>query len=121
MRIDEALSRPLRDLRLDRAYVYLPDSKNGEPRGCHLPPVLIEAFLAQPARSDAPVPRSERGHFKGAGHKPPDAGAPFLERHPDAKLFGHCSPKKTRSRAEEAAAADRALSCRGPRHLGCGA
>jgi hypothetical protein len=30
-------------------------------------------------------------------------------------------PKKTRSRAEKAAAADRALPCRGPRHLGCGA
>jgi integrase len=87
MRIDEALSRPLRDLRLDRAYVYLPDSKNGEPRGCHLPPILIEAFKAQPPRSDAPVPRSARGRFKGAGRKAPDAGVPFLERHPEAKLF----------------------------------
>jgi integrase len=48
LRIDEALSRPLRDLRLDRAYVYLPDSKNGEPRGCHLPPILIAAFKSQP-------------------------------------------------------------------------
>ena len=34
--------------------------------------------------------------------------------------IGPCSPKKTRSRAEEAAPADRALPCRGPRHPGCG-
>src|SRR5262245_4283749 len=35
--------------------------------------------------------------------------------------IGRCSPKKTRSRTQEAAPADRALPCRGRRHLGSGA
>lgn len=60
MRLGEALSRQLRDLNLDRAFCYLEDSKTGEPRGCHLPVVLLDAM----------------------------AKAPFLdERNQDAKLF----------------------------------
>lgn len=87
LRLDEALSRPLKDLKIDRAYLYLPDSKNGEPRGCHLPPILVQAFLAQPARPIEPVLRNERGHFLSSGKPLDDAGVPFLERRPEAKIF----------------------------------
>lgn len=86
MRIEEALTRELRDIQLDRAYCYLPDSKNGEPRGCHLPPYLVDAYLAQPQRMVTPVIRDEHGHYL-SGKPLEDAGVPFLERNPKAKLF----------------------------------
>ena len=63
--------------------------------------------------------RDERGVARGT-FKTNHGGIRFLYSRTldrDWALFS----KKTRSRAEEAAAADRALSCRGPRHLGCGA
>ena len=87
MRLDEALSRALRDLKLDRAYIYLPDSKTGEPRGCHLPPRLVEWIEAQPAREVTPIVRDEHGRYLSGGRPLEDAGVPFLERRPDAKLF----------------------------------
>jgi integrase len=86
MRLHEALSRHLRHLRIERAYLYLPDSKTGEPRGCHLPPELVRRFREQPPRKSSPVVRDEHGHFL-TGKPLEDAGVPFLERHPDAKLF----------------------------------
>jgi integrase len=86
MRLGEALSRPLRDLQVDRSYVYLPDSKTGEPRGCHLPPVLVEAFHIQPPRPAFEVGRDKHGRFL-TGWPAEDAGVPFLQRSPDAKLF----------------------------------
>src|SRR5262245_26810673 len=86
MRLDEALTRHLRHLRLDRAFLYLTDSKTGEPRGCHLPPELVLRFQAQPPRKSVPVVGDEHGHFL-TGKPLEDAGVPFLERHPDAKLF----------------------------------
>lgn len=87
MRLSEALSREMRDIRLGtRAFVYLPDSKNGEPRGCHLPPFLVGAFMAQPARKVSEVVRGDAGHFQ-TGRPLQDAGVPFLERSPEAKLF----------------------------------
>ena len=52
--------------------------------------------------------------------KPITAGSAFFIRGPSTAI-GRCSPKKTRSRTEEAAPADCALPCRGLRHLGCGA
>jgi len=88
LRLGEALSRRLRDLRLIRSYLYLPDSKNGEPRGCHLPPFLVTAFCAQPPRPLAPpIIRDESGCFVNGGWNLEDGGVPFLERSPDAKLF----------------------------------
>lgn len=86
LRIDEALSRPLSDLRIDRAYLYLPDSKTGEPRGCHLPPDLVQWFKQQQPRAEMPIIRDKHGHFL-SGKPLEDAGVPFLERRPDAKLF----------------------------------
>jgi integrase len=86
MRLGEALSRPLSALILDRAYMYLPDSKTGEPRGCHLTPDLIARYRAQPARSMYEQTRNGLGEFTGP--KPlEDGGVPFLERHPERKLF----------------------------------
>lgn len=86
MRLNEALTRHLSDLRLERAFIYLDDSKTEEARGCHLPPVLVEAFTAQPPRRVTPVVRNERGWLLSA--KPlTDEGVPFLERAPDARLF----------------------------------
>lgn len=87
LRLDEALSRPLKDLQINRAYLYLPESKTGEPRGCHLPPVMVEAFMAQPARQGAPVIRDANGRYISGGVPVADIGVPFLERRPDAKIF----------------------------------
>ena len=89
MRIDEALSRQIRHLNLDRAFIYLDDSKTGEPRGCHLPPVLVQAFRAQPPRLERQIiTRGQKGFIAGGGGRAvEDAGMPFLKRRPDAKLF----------------------------------
>lgn len=87
MRLGEALDVRVSDLRLDRSLVYLPDSKNGEPRGCHLPPVLVEAFRDQPPRAFKPVVRNKAGHYVTGGTQVEDAGVPYLERRQEAKLF----------------------------------
>lgn len=101
MRLDEALSRPLRDLKIDRAYVYLPESKTGEPRGCHLPQHLVASFRAQPPRKVTPVVRNERGWLMSA--KPlADEGVPFLERNPTAKLFRYHDGGALRDMLKEA-------------------
>ena len=63
--------------------------------------------------------RDERGVARGTFKTITAESASFIRGRSIA--IGHCSPKKTRSRAEETAAADCALSRRGPRHLGCGA
>lgn len=95
LRLDEALSRELRHLNLDRAFLYLEDSKNEEPRGCHLPPWLVAAFKSQPPRKmrdeviTAVVP-GVKGFVKGGkgvGRHLVDAGVPFLKRKSSAKLF----------------------------------
>jgi integrase len=89
MRLSEALSVTIADLKIDRAYVYLPDSKTGEPRGCHLPPVVVDALQAQPPRPARTVmQKGQFGFRKGdGGRQPADAGIPFLERGRDQKLF----------------------------------
>lgn len=86
LRLDEALSRKLSDLRINRAYLYLGESKTGEPRGVHLPPRLVEWILAQPARPVTEVVRDAHGHFL-SGRPLEDAGVPWLQRAPTAKLF----------------------------------
>lgn len=88
MRLGEALGLELQRVRLDRSYVYLPDSKTGEPRGCHLPPELVRWIREQPPRREIePITRDERGRYIRGGTPLIDAGVPFLERAPDAKLF----------------------------------
>jgi len=89
MRLSEALAVRLADVKIERAYIYLPDSKTGEPRGCHLPPVLTEALALQSPRPRRPL--IAPGHFgfrKGqGGGSLEDAGKPFLERDAGRRLF----------------------------------
>jgi integrase len=88
MRLSDPIDAKLRDLKLGQALLYVPDTKNGEPRPVHLPPVVVDAFRAQPPR--AARPRKETGEplaNGAAGRSRRDAGVPFLERGPDEKLF----------------------------------
>lgn len=98
-RLGEPLKSHLRDLRLDvrdakgnpQPLLYIPDTKNGEPRPVHLPPILVEAFRAQPPR-----PLS-------VGHRPQaDAGVPWLQRQPGARLFRFHSGGHLRDMLSEA-------------------
>jgi integrase len=75
-RLSEPLRACLRHLNLKEALLYVPDTKNGEPRPVHLPPALIKAFRAMPPRPKRIGGRSQQ-----------DAGTPFLERSPNARLF----------------------------------
>jgi integrase len=87
-RVGEALSARLRDLHLDDRTLYLPDTKTGTHRPVYLPPVLVEALVAQGARPARPKAVHGRRLKNGvAGRSQTDAGKPFLERGPDAKLF----------------------------------
>jgi integrase len=91
MRLSDPIKARLRDLKLGQALLYVPDTKNGEPRPVHLTPALVEAFLAQPPR----LARPRRGEGEpsarlpngAAGRSRSSAGVPFLERHADEKLF----------------------------------
>lgn len=105
MRLNEALARPLSDLQVGRAYCYLPDSKTGEPRGCHLPPRLVEYLIAQPPRRDEPVVRDENGRYISGGVPVADAGVPFLERRPDRKIFRFHDGGRLRDMLKDAMAA----------------
>ena len=88
MRLGEAINARLRDLRLGRALLYLPDTKTDTPRGVHLPPVLVEAFRSQPVRRIRPRKAEGIQLVNGqAGRSAKDAGVPFLKRSGDEKLF----------------------------------
>lgn len=88
MRLSDPLQARLRDLRLDQAMLYVPDTKNGEPRPVHLPPVVVEAFRMQPPRTGRPRKTGDETLANGAaGRSRADADVPFLERSPNAKLF----------------------------------
>lgn len=76
MRISEALNAQLGHLNLDDASLYVPKTKNAEARTVFLPPIVVQAFRAMPARPTRKGGRSQVG-----------AGVPFLDRGPDAKLF----------------------------------
>ena len=88
-RIGEVLNAKLRDLNLDRAELYLRDTKNGEDVTVHLPPVVVRKFRvmlprqARPSRADA-----HRTLLRGeAGRSQVDAGVPFLKRNADERIF----------------------------------
>ena len=88
MRLSDPLRARMRDLKLDRALLYVPDTKSGEPRPVHLPPILVDAFRAQPARTGRPRTASGKPLASGeAGRSRTSAGVPFLERAPAEKLF----------------------------------
>jgi integrase len=88
MRLSDPIKARLRDLKLGEALLYVPDTKNGEPRPVHLPPVLVQAFRDQPPRKARPRKAQGVALANGAaGRSPRDAGVPFLDRAPDEKLF----------------------------------
>ena len=92
MRLSDPLRARLRDLRLSQGLLYLPDTKNGEPRPVHLPPVLVRSFRAQPARMGRPRrgvgKPTDRPLVNGAaGRSRASAGVAFLDRPADDKLF----------------------------------
>jgi integrase len=88
MRLGDITSARLRGLKLNQALLYLPDTKNGDPRPVHLPPVLVKAFRDQPARPARPRKTTGTPLPNGAaGQSRRDAGILFLDRHPDQKLF----------------------------------
>jgi integrase len=89
MRISEALGARMRHLTINRGALYLPETKNGEARMVHLPPVVIEAFKAMPPRTARPNRTTTiRALARGEpGRSQIDAGVSFLARAPEAKLF----------------------------------
>ncbi|MCB2106995.1 MAG: tyrosine-type recombinase/integrase [Rhodobacteraceae bacterium] len=88
MRLGDIVGVALRDLKIDEALLYVPDTKNGEPRPVHLPPIVVEAMRALPPRPERPRKADSAVLPNGAaGRNQADAGVPWLERSPDAKLF----------------------------------
>jgi integrase len=88
MRLSDPVKARMRNLKLDQALLYIPDTKNGEPRPVHLPPVLVQAFLNQPPRPMRPRKADGKPLASGtAGRSRRDAGIPFLDRSGDEKLF----------------------------------
>lgn len=88
MRLSEALNVRLQHLNLAAAMIYLPRTKNTHPRPVHLPPIIVAALASQPPRKAVQHSVKGRRWKEGeGGRSPADAGAPFLERPADAKLF----------------------------------
>ncbi|MBO4227231.1 hypothetical protein [Bradyrhizobium neotropicale] len=88
MRLSDPLNAKVRDLRISQALLYVPDTKNGEPRPVHLPPIVIEALKALPPRVGRPRRTGkERLPDGAAGRSRASAGVPWLERPADEKLF----------------------------------
>ena len=91
MRLGDPIKARVRDLKLDQALLYVPDTKNGEPRPVHLTPALVKAFRQQPPRLARPRKADGRPLANGAaGRSRRDAGVPFLDRNPNEKLFRFC-------------------------------
>jgi integrase len=92
MRLGDATEEALlRGLKLDQALLYLGTTKNSEPRPVHLPPIVVEAFRKAPPRPARPRKAAGTMLANGAaGRSRAGAGVPFLDRHPDEKLFRFC-------------------------------
>lgn len=88
MRLGDIVRARLRDLKLDQALLYLPTTKTGEARAVHLPPIVVDAMKAQPARPARPRKQGDTPLANGlAGRSQTDAGVPWLQRSPAVKLF----------------------------------
>jgi integrase len=88
MRLSDPLRARVRDLRLGQSLLYIPATKNGEPRPVHLTPRLVNAFREQPARISRPRKANGRSLANGAaGQSRRSAGVPWLNRPADEKLF----------------------------------
>ena len=66
LRISEQLAMACDDVRLDEAFAFVPDSKNGEPQPMRLTPYMVQALRAHPRGLDRPGARLFRFH-KGGG------------------------------------------------------
>jgi integrase len=87
-RLSETIDSRLRHLKLDQALLYLPDTKNGEPAPVHLPPIVVQAFRAQPPRKIRPRKTDGIKLANGAaGRSQIGAGVPYLERPADQRIF----------------------------------
>jgi integrase len=77
MRLSDPLRAKMRDLKIGRSLLYVPDTKNGEPRPVHLPPVVVKALQELPPRTGRATP----------GRSKASAGIAWLDREPDDRLF----------------------------------
>jgi integrase len=66
LRISEQLAMGCADVRIDEAFAFVPDSKNGEPQPVHLTPAMIEALKGHPRGLHRSGERLFRFH-KGGG------------------------------------------------------
>lgn len=88
MRLSDPLRAGVRDLKLDQALLYIPSTKNSEPRPVHLTPLLVKAFREQPPRTLRPRKAAGEALANGAaGRSRAGAGLPWLDRPADQKLF----------------------------------
>jgi integrase len=88
MRLSDPLRARVRDLKLGRSLLYVPDTKNGEPRPVHLPPVAVKALQELPPRAGRPRKAYGEPLENGAaGRSRKSSGVQWLKRDPDEKLF----------------------------------
>lgn len=57
MRLSEALALKVDDVDLSSGFAYLPATKNGEPRGVYLPPIVVTALANHPRGMQRPKQR----------------------------------------------------------------
>lgn len=68
LRLSEALELPCAQVDLPEAFAYIPDTKNDDPRGVHLPPVVVAALAGHPRgldRSGRVFRFAKSGHLYG--------------------------------------------------------
>lgn len=87
MRLSDPLRAKMRDLKLGRSLLYVPDTKNGEPRPVHLPPIVVQALSDLPPRLQRPRKGEKPLRDGEAGRSRTSAGVPWLKRPADEKLF----------------------------------
>ena len=87
MRLGDALGLRLGQVNLKRQFIYLPKTKNSEPRAVYLPKALVVAFGNQPARPVRGAGLRRNPKRGEVGRSRADAGIGFLRRHGDARLF----------------------------------
>jgi integrase len=81
MRLSDPLRAKMRDLKLARSLLYVPDTKNGEPRPVHLPPVAVAALRELPPRTGGPRKTAGKLLENGAaGRSRASAGVAWLVR-----------------------------------------
>jgi len=54
MRLSEAIGMQIKFLELPDSFAYVPTTKNGDPRGVHLPPVIVATLANHPRGLDRP-------------------------------------------------------------------